>query len=162
MRTCFLNSVFTFRNALRVYTYLLRGAIVFVELWPPHILCEVLWQQIFTGWGRQPHAHPPTWRIRVSLLVWHLPRNLSGMGGATSSCAAAGKALELIVAHKPPNPATNYFQQGGDTIEGARCLGLSTATRYWFISADDREVSAVQSDGSRIRRLVVRQRSCVK
>jgi hypothetical protein len=24
-----------------------------------HILCEVSWQQIFTGWGHQPHAQPP-------------------------------------------------------------------------------------------------------
>jgi hypothetical protein len=31
------------------------------------ILCEVSWQRIFTGWDRQPHAQPPTWRTRVSL-----------------------------------------------------------------------------------------------
>jgi hypothetical protein len=42
-----------------------------------HILCEVSWQQIFTGWGRQPHAQLPTWRTRVSVLVWYLPWNLS-------------------------------------------------------------------------------------
>jgi hypothetical protein len=55
----------------------------------------------------------PTWRTMVSLLVWHLHQNLSGMGGATS------KAFELIGAHKPPHPATKCFQQGGDTILGA-------------------------------------------
>jgi hypothetical protein len=61
---------------------------------------------IFTGLGRQPHAQLLTWRTRVYLLVWHLPRNLSGMGGPTSSYAAADIALEFIGAHKPPHPAT--------------------------------------------------------
>jgi hypothetical protein len=60
----------------------------------------------------------PTWRTRVSLLVWHLPQNLSGMGGATSSYAAASKAFELLGTHKPTHPATKCFQQGGDTILG--------------------------------------------
>jgi hypothetical protein len=83
-----------------------------------HTVCEVSWQQIFTRWGRQPRAQPPTWRTRVSLLVWHLPRNLSGMGGPTSSYAAADIALVFIVVHKPPHPATRCFWQGGDTIEG--------------------------------------------
>jgi hypothetical protein len=40
------------------------------------------------------------------------------MGGPTSSYAAADIALEFIGAHKPPHPATECFQQGGDTIEG--------------------------------------------
>jgi hypothetical protein len=83
-----------------------------------HILCEVSWQQIFTGWGCQPRAQPPTWRTRVSLLIWHLPRNLSAMDGPTSSYAAAGIALEFIGAHKPPHTATQCFRQGGDTIKG--------------------------------------------
>jgi hypothetical protein len=68
-----------------------------------HILCEVSWQQFFTEWSLQPHAQPPTWRTRLSLLVWHPPRNLSGMGGPTSSYAAAGVTFEFIVAHKPPS-----------------------------------------------------------
>jgi hypothetical protein len=83
-----------------------------------HILCEVSWRQIFTGWGHQPYAQPPTWRTRVSLLVWHLPWNLSSKGGPISCYAAPGIALEFIGAHKPPHPATKCFRQGGDTIEG--------------------------------------------
>jgi hypothetical protein len=59
-----------------------------------------------------PTPNPPTWRTRVSFLVWHLPRNLSGMAGPTSSYAAAGIALEFIGAHKPPHPATKCFRQG--------------------------------------------------
>jgi hypothetical protein len=73
-----------------------------------HTLCEVSWQRIFTRWGRQPYAQPPTWRTRVSLLVWHLPRNPSGMGGPTSSYVAADVALEFIGAQKPPHPATKW------------------------------------------------------
>jgi hypothetical protein len=79
-----------------------------------HILCDVSWQQMFTVWGRQPHAQPPTCMTRVSLLVWHLPRNPSGMGGLTSSYIAL---LEFIGAYKPPHPATKCFRQGRDTIE---------------------------------------------
>jgi hypothetical protein len=39
------------------------------------------------------HVQPPTWRTRVYLLILDLPRNLSGVGGLTSSYAAAGLAL---------------------------------------------------------------------
>ena len=39
----------------------------------------------FTGWGCYPHAQPPTWRARVSLFVWVITLDLSGMGGPTSS-----------------------------------------------------------------------------
>jgi hypothetical protein len=83
-----------------------------------HNLCEVSLQRIFTGWCRQPHAQPSTWRTRVSLLVWHLPRNLSGMGGPASSYAAASMALEFTGAHKPPHAATKCFRRGGYTIHG--------------------------------------------
>jgi hypothetical protein len=51
--------------------------------------------------GRQPLAQPPIWRTRVSLLVWIIPFDLSGMGGSTSSYATAGTALRVICPHKP-------------------------------------------------------------
>jgi len=38
---------------------------------------------VFTGQGGQPCAQPPTWRIRVSLFVWVIALDLSGMGGDT-------------------------------------------------------------------------------
>jgi hypothetical protein len=44
----------------------------------------------FTVRGRQPLAQPPTWRTRVSLLVWIIAFGLSGMGGTISSYATAG------------------------------------------------------------------------
>jgi hypothetical protein len=50
----------------------------------------------FTVRGRQPLAQPPTWTTRVSLLVWIIPFNLSGLGDPTSSYATAGIALRVI------------------------------------------------------------------
>jgi hypothetical protein len=77
-------------------------------------------------------AQPPTWRTRVSLLVWRLPRNLSGMGGPTSSYAAAGIALEFIGTHKHPHPATKCFRQGGNTIEVAlQCYNRMYLAGLW-------------------------------
>jgi hypothetical protein len=99
--------------------YLFRGATVLVELWPPHILYVRFHDNEFLQCGViSPMPNPPTWRTRVPLLVWHLPRNLSGMGGPACSYAAADIALEFIGAHKPPHPTTECFGQGGDTIEG--------------------------------------------
>jgi len=42
-------------------------------------------QIIFSVWGCQPHGQPPTWRTTVSLFVWVIILDLSGMGGPTSS-----------------------------------------------------------------------------
>jgi hypothetical protein len=81
------------------------------------IVCQVSWQQILTGWGRQPHTQPSTLWTRVSLLVWHLPRNLSNMGGPTSSYAAYGIAL-VHCCTQAPHPATKPFRQDGDNFEG--------------------------------------------
>ena len=53
------------------------------------------------GWGCLPHVQPPTWRTRVSLFIWVIALNLSGMGGPTSSCAAAIIALRIIWPYKP-------------------------------------------------------------
>jgi hypothetical protein len=36
--------------------------------------------RFFPGWGRYPHAQPPTWRTRVSLFVWVITFDLSGLG----------------------------------------------------------------------------------
>jgi hypothetical protein len=59
--------------------------------------------------GRQPLAQPPTWRTRVSLLVWMIPFDLSGLGDPTSSYASAGIALRVIWPHKP------HHTIGGET-----------------------------------------------
>jgi hypothetical protein len=68
------NTVQTFQCIL---TYLLtpRRYSSCRTLTASHILCEVSWQQIFTGWGHQPHAQPPTWRLpfnayRIYMALW--------------------------------------------------------------------------------------------
>jgi hypothetical protein len=44
---------------------------------------------------------PPNWRTRVSLVVWFLPLDLSGIGDPTSSYATAGIARRVLGALKP-------------------------------------------------------------
>jgi hypothetical protein len=56
---------------------------------------------ILTAWSCWPHVQPPTWRISVSLFVWLLPLDPSGLGGPTSSNATAGIALRVSGALKP-------------------------------------------------------------
>jgi hypothetical protein len=51
----------------------------------PRLIVAFRNKLFFYGVGFQPHVHPPTWRTRVSLLVWVTPLDLSGMGGPTSS-----------------------------------------------------------------------------
>jgi hypothetical protein len=43
-----------------------------------------------------PMPQPPTWRTRVSLLVWVIIFDLSGMGGPASNYDTAGIALRII------------------------------------------------------------------
>jgi hypothetical protein len=50
----------------------------------------------FTGLGCQPHAKPPTWRTRVSLFVYIMTFDLSGMGDPTITYATAGIGLRII------------------------------------------------------------------
>lgn len=65
--------------------------------WPPSkdvsIFCNthsmqlwgLLYINVFTRWGCQPL----TWRTRVSVSVWHITFDLSGMGDPPCSCATA-------------------------------------------------------------------------
>ena len=57
----------------------------------------------FTMWGRQPHAQPPTWRTRISLLVWVIIIYLYCIGGLTNSCATDGVFLRIPWPWKPHN-----------------------------------------------------------
>ena len=54
----------------------------------------------FAGWD-QPHAQPPTWRTGVSVFVWVITLDLSGMGGPTSNYATASIVPWLIRSLKP-------------------------------------------------------------
>jgi hypothetical protein len=55
----------------------------------------------FTGRGCQPHFQPPTCRTVLSLFVWVITFDLSGMGAPTSSYAAADIALRILWPRKP-------------------------------------------------------------
>jgi hypothetical protein len=54
------------------------GATVHDEPWPLLRLLSIRLKSVkvsqqlklFMGWGRQPHAKPPTWRARVSPFFW--------------------------------------------------------------------------------------------
>jgi hypothetical protein len=47
-------------------------------------------------WNVEPHAQPPTWRTRVSLLVRTISFDLSGIGGPTSCYATANITLRVL------------------------------------------------------------------
>jgi hypothetical protein len=57
--------------------------------------------------------NPPTWRTRVSLLVWIIPFDLSGMSGPTSSYATAGIALRVIWPYEPHHHVKVEIPSGG-------------------------------------------------
>jgi hypothetical protein len=65
-------------------------------------LYRLLNKFVFTELGCQPNAQTPTWMTRVSLLVWNVTLDQSGLGDPASSYATAGVvALEIIGARKP-------------------------------------------------------------
>jgi hypothetical protein len=85
--------------------FLPLGPTAQVELWPPEqsasILlyseadCLVPKQFSFYDVRLLASRPTPTWRTRVSLFVWLLPLDLSGMGDPTSSYATAGIVLRV-------------------------------------------------------------------
>jgi hypothetical protein len=72
---------------------------------------------IFTVWGFQPQAQPPTWRTRVRLLVWVSTFDLSGKGDPASSYATAGIALRIIWPRKP-----HHYLKVGIPSVGRTCI----------------------------------------
>ena len=74
----------------------------------------------FPGRGCWPCAQPPTWRARVSLFVWLLPFDLSGLGGLTSSYATAGIALRVAEARKLPH----HVKEETPSVENRRIKNI--------------------------------------
>jgi hypothetical protein len=65
-------------------------------------------------YGVEPSTlHPPTWRARVSLFVWIIAFDLSGMGDPTSRYATAGIALSIIWPNKPNHYVKVGIPTGG-------------------------------------------------
>jgi hypothetical protein len=54
----------------------------------------------------------------VSLFVWALPFDLSGMGDPTSSYATAGITLRVTESHKPPHYCKAETPSGGTHCTG--------------------------------------------
>ena len=69
---------------------------VFVTFGIQHAVCAVCAVFFFSGWSRRPHTQPPTWRTRVSLFVWVITFDLSGLGDLASRYTTAGLALRII------------------------------------------------------------------
>jgi hypothetical protein len=65
------------------------------------------------GQSCRPSAQPPTWGTRVSLFVWVITLDLSGMGDPTSSISYRQHSSRVhVTAQAPP------LRQSRDTIEG--------------------------------------------
>jgi hypothetical protein len=94
-------------------------------------LYRLLNKFVFTGLGCQPNVQPPTWITRVSLLVWNLTLDLSGLGDTASSYATAGIALEIIGARKPHRHDI-YFISACGTFWRFACMSrtVSVSTVY--------------------------------
>jgi hypothetical protein len=75
-----------------------------------------------------PHAQPPTWRTRVSIFVWLLPLDLSGMGDLPSSYATAGIPLRVSGALKPHHHNKVETPSVG--------LSLSYLNKIWNIAVE--------------------------
>jgi hypothetical protein len=58
-------------------------------------------EHLFVGWGYQPNAQHTTRRTRISLLVWVITFDLSGMVCPTSSYSTTSITLRIIWARKP-------------------------------------------------------------
>jgi hypothetical protein len=83
------------------------GATAHSGPWPAHkkkylhSSLVILTQNFFMRWGCQFHAQLPTWRTRVSLFIWVISLDLSGMGDPASSYATAGIVPRILWPCKP-------------------------------------------------------------
>jgi hypothetical protein len=80
----------------------------------------------FMGWGCWPHAQRPTWGARVSLFVWVITLDLSGMGGPTSSiryCQQSSR--DHLTTQAPP------LRQSRDTFGGNVTFTAVNITASW-------------------------------
>jgi hypothetical protein len=75
-------------------------SLIFYSFHPPEADYLVPEQFSFYGVRFLVSDQPLTWRTRVSLFVWLLLLDLSGMGAPTSSYATAGIALRVSGALK--------------------------------------------------------------
>ena len=80
------------------------------------------------GWGRHPHAKPPTWRAWVSLFVWVITFDLSGLGEPASSYRPLSSQDHLITQAPPLRRSRDIF--GGECFPSARKKTAPTVLMY--------------------------------
>jgi hypothetical protein len=84
-----------------------------------HVFCNIIFYRV----GLLASRQPPTWRTRVSLLVWVITLDLSGMGDPNSSphyCQHSSR--NLLTTQAPP------LRQSRDTF--GRKMGPHTAQNF--------------------------------
>jgi len=86
-------------------------------------------RKFFSGVGSYSHAQPPTWRTRVSLFIWVITFDLSGLGDSASSYATAGLALRVIWPHKPHH-CVEVGTSSGDRMCNSYCIATATVVTW--------------------------------
>ena len=72
-------------------------SLVVVHLWSPsEASLSVFERNFFPGWGCYHQAQPPTWMTVVSLFVWVITFDRSGLSDPVSSYTTAGFVLRII------------------------------------------------------------------
>ena len=112
------------------------GRRLFVK--PVRGISECFWTQFFfPGWVCYPQIQPPTWMTMVSLFVWVIIVDRSGLSDLVSSYATAGFVLRIIWPLRP-----YYYAKVGTLLEANVFIsqGKIRPQIYWwsgrFISED--------------------------
>jgi hypothetical protein len=103
-----MRTVGLWRWYINVIIIITTGTTALCEPWPSSGFLHNL---IFMVRG-QLHAQLSTWRTSVSLFVWLLPLDLSGLGGPTNRYATADIALRVSGALK------SHHHDKGDSVGG--------------------------------------------
>jgi hypothetical protein len=132
-------------------SFLPLGATAQGELWPPKQSASILFyseadclvSEQFSFYGvRLLASRPtPTCRTRVSLFVWLLLLDLSGMGDPTSSYATTGIALRVSGALKPHhNDKVETPSVGRYEISLLNCKRQKLKTNISVLPCDSKEI----------------------
>jgi hypothetical protein len=106
-------------------TYLPLCATALGEAQPdePKLVVRFLNKFLFTGC--HSHAQPPTWRATLSLLIWTLSFDLSGMGDPTG-----GIALQVTGSRK-----SHHHDKVGTTLGGNEELKFEKKKKTCYFAA---------------------------
>jgi hypothetical protein len=132
------------------------GMAALCEPWPSSELfailpyCRSLWllllwiskQLDFCGLRLLASRPNPTWKTRVSLFVWLLPLDLSGLGGPTSSYTTTGIALRVSGALKlhDHDKVGIASVAGHTTSQFLNCMALCRKTVWFLLSLTNKTI----------------------